>query len=216
MFTKELAKISGCIFLLVIPAFAHKNPQLKSGLREAEELYQRAQYDASLSLLDRRSKDPASLFLMGRDYYMLGDFSKALRYLKAAVAADPENAEFLESLGCAYARRAETLDPLRAAVLGKKAQQAYERAVQLNPKNADALSDLFDYYLHTPAVLGGGYGKAETVAERMSAIDPTQAFSEEWKLSEGEVHRDSHASPEFRRKRAPRRQTGSRDLQEGD
>jgi tetratricopeptide (TPR) repeat protein len=215
--TKRSRIVGSCVFLLAIPVFALENHQQRnSGLREPEELYQRAQYAASLSLLDRHSKDPAALFLIGRDYYMLGDFPKAIHHLKIAVVAAPENDEWVDWLGRSYARRAETSDPLSAVVLGKKAKQAFERAVVLNPKNADALSDLFDYYLHAPAILGGGHGKAETVAEKMSAVDPSQAFLEDWKLSKSERNGYSHAQPDSRRKLARRHHNAPRDSEEGE
>jgi hypothetical protein len=36
--------------------------------------------------------------------------------------------------------------------------------VQLNPRNMDALSDLFEYYLEAPGFMGGGLDKAAGVA----------------------------------------------------
>jgi tetratricopeptide (TPR) repeat protein len=185
MLRKGFATLIGWVFLLSTPGFAAESAsQLKSDLREAEELYEGGQYAASLSLLDRHATHPALLFLMGRDYYMLGELKKASGYLKRAVIAAPENSEFFDWLGRAYVRRAETSNPLSAALLAKKAKEAFERAVQFNPKNTEALSDLFEYYLHAPAALGGGYDKAETVAEKMWAVDSSQAFFEQWRLSQ--------------------------------
>jgi hypothetical protein len=57
-------------------------------------------------------------------------------------------------------------------------------AVRLNPKNSEALSDLFNYCLRTPAILGGGHEKAETVAEKMSAVDPVESFWERWEVAQ--------------------------------
>jgi tetratricopeptide (TPR) repeat protein len=177
------ALISG-VFLISIPSFGAEHArQFKSDLREAEELYQRSQYAASLSVLDRHAKDPALLFLIGRDYYMLGEFKKATAYLKQAVIAAPKNSEFFDWLGRAFVRRADTSNPLSAPLLRKNAKEAFERAVELNPNNTEALSDLFDYYLQAPAVLGGSYEKAGKVAEKMWAVDSSQAFFEQWRLS---------------------------------
>jgi tetratricopeptide (TPR) repeat protein len=96
--------------LISIPTFAREHArQFKSDLREAEEMYERGYYAASLSLLDRHAMDPAVLFLIGRDYYMLGEFKKATGYLKHAAIAAPANSEFFDWLGRAYVRRALTL-----------------------------------------------------------------------------------------------------------
>ena len=43
-----------------------------------------------------------------------------------------------------------------ATGLASKARQNFERAVQLDPQNREALSDLFEYYLEAPGFLGGG------------------------------------------------------------
>jgi tetratricopeptide (TPR) repeat protein len=183
MLGKGFAALIGCVFSISITAFGQEHAT-QNGLREAEELFSCGQYRASLLILNVHAKDPASLFLMGRDYYLLGDFNKATAYLKKAVAAAPENSDYVDWLGRAHGKRAEISNPLSAIVLAKKAKEKFERAVQLNPKNADALSDLFDYYLQAPAVLGGGYSKAEDVAEKMSAVNPSAAFYEQWKLAQ--------------------------------
>jgi len=115
---------------------------------------------------------------------MLGDCKRACKYLKKAAMAAAESSEYLDWLGRAYEGRAWTSNPLSAIVMEKNARQAFERAAQLNRKNPDALSDLFNYYAQEPAVLGGGYEKAESVAEKMWAIDPAQGDFEQWKLAQ--------------------------------
>jgi len=88
---------------------------------------------------------------------MLGDFEKAIKHMKKAAIGAPDNSQYVGWLGRAYRRQTDISNPLLAVFLRKKAQKAFERAVQLNPKSAEALSDLFNYYLETPAVLSGGY-----------------------------------------------------------
>ena len=96
----------------------------------------------------------------------------------------PNNAEYFDWLGRAYGRRAETSNPLMAPGLATKARDAFEKAVELDPKNADALSDLFDYYLEAPGFLGGGYDKAMGIAERTAKLDASQAYFEKAKLAQ--------------------------------
>ena len=181
MLRATVATLSGYMFLISFPAFA----QDQSKLRAAEELYDRARYNSSLSLLDTHTRDPASLFLIGRDYYMLCDFKKAAKYLKRAVTGSPETSEYVDWLGRAYRERTnDAWDPLSAILLRKRARNSFERAVQLNPQNAGALSDLFYYYLETPVPLGGGSEKAQSIAEKMSAVDPYQASSQQWEVAQ--------------------------------
>ena len=167
----------GLVLLFVAAALASSAlPASEQNLRKAEDLYKRTNFEDSLALLDKNASDPATMFLVGRDHYMLGDFKKAADYLQKAVAAKPENSEYVDWLGRAYGKRAEMANPLAAPGLASKARQAFERAVQLDGTNRDALSDLFDYYLNAPGFLGGGYDKAHSVADKMSAVDPSEAF----------------------------------------
>jgi len=178
-----LGRESGSLILFGIAALALGSIQA-ADLSKAEDLYQHTDFEASLKQLDKHSTDGATNFLMGRDYFMLVDFKKATTYLQAAVAADPANAEYLDWLGRAYGKRAETSNPLMAPGLASKARQAFEKAVEIDPKNSDALSDLFDYYLEAPGFLGGGYDKALAVSEATAKFDPAQGYFEKAKLAQ--------------------------------
>lgn len=153
-------------------------------LQQAEELHKRTAYTESLGLLDKRSNDAPTNFLVGRNYFMLGDFKRATEYLQKAAGEAPGSSEYMDWVGRAYGKRAETSNPLFAPGFASKARQAFERAVELDAKNADALSDLFDYYLEAPGFLGGGYDKAAVVARRIAAIDPPEGYFEEAKLAQ--------------------------------
>jgi tetratricopeptide (TPR) repeat protein len=170
--------------LLLAGCLAGALPMRAQDLTKAEELYQRTNFEASLALLDKHSSDGPATFLMGRDYLMLGDFKKASDYLQKAVTAEPDNSEYVDWLGRAYGRRAETANPLMAPALASKAREAFEKAVALNGSNSDALSDLFDFYLDAPGFLGGGADKAGAVASRMTLVDPSEGYFEEAKLAQ--------------------------------
>ncbi len=145
-------------------------------LSKAEELYKRTEYEASLALLDQRSFQSPTNFLIGRNYFMMGDFKKASEFFQKAASGNPTNSEYMDWLGRTYGKRAETSNPLSAPVYASKARQAFEKAVDLDGKNSDALSDLFDYYLEAPGFMGGGYDKAQAVAERIATVDPPEGY----------------------------------------
>ena len=145
-------------------------------LGKAEELYKHTEYEASLALLDQHSYNSPTNFLIGRNYFMMGDFKKATDYFLKATSGNPTNSEYMDWLGRTYGKRAETSNPLSAPGYASKARQAFEKAVELDGKNSEALSDLFDYYLEAPGFLGGGYDKAQAVAERIAAVDPPEGY----------------------------------------
>ena len=153
-------------------------------LVKAEDLYKHTDYETSLALLNKTGNDGPTNFLVGRNYFMLGDFKKSTDYLQKAISVVPTSSEYMDWLGRAYGKRAETSNPLFAPGFASKARQAFEKAVELDQKNSDALSDLFDYYLEAPGFLGGGYDKAAAVAEKIAAIDPPEGYFERAKLAQ--------------------------------
>lgn len=151
-------------FLLVIScAWA------QDSLQRAEELYNKTNYKESLALVrDVAAHKAAAYNLIGRDYFMLGEYKKATDAFQRALVLEPSNSAYAHWLGRAFGRRAETSNPFLAPMHASKARQYFEQAVALDPANEEALNDLFDYYLQAPGFLGGGYEKAEQVAKRIA------------------------------------------------
>jgi tetratricopeptide (TPR) repeat protein len=169
--------VAGLALGVATAALAEANPK-------AEDLYLRTEYRQSLSLLSRDSNDGPVNNLAGRNYFMMGDFKRAIDYFQRAVDAEPASSSYALWLGRAWGRRAETANPIFAPGYATKARQWMERAVQLNDKNGEALSDLFDYYLEAPGFLGGGYDKAQALARKISAVDPAEGFFARARLAE--------------------------------
>jgi Flp pilus assembly protein TadD len=151
----------------------------------ARKLYNLTEFDQSLKILQViPQKDGAVYDLIGRNYYMQGDFKKATEALEKAVAADPDNSEFNLWLGRAYGRRAETSSLITAPGYASKARQYFEKAAQLNPHSLEAQSDLFEYYLEAPGFLGGGFEKAAATAEQIARINPAEGHWAQARLDE--------------------------------
>jgi cytochrome c-type biogenesis protein CcmH/NrfG len=149
-------------------------------LKQAEELYQKTDYKASLALLhEQRLSDAAAFGLMGRDYFMLGEYKKATDAFQKALTLEPSNSEYEHWLGKAFGRRAEMSNWFAAPGYASKARQHFEQAVALDAANQEATNDLFDFYLQAPGFLGGGYDKAEGIARRIAERNPAEgAFAE--------------------------------------
>ena len=165
--------------LSLAPAFA------ADPLQQARVLYDHTEFQASLQvLLQLPAKDAAAHDLIGRNYFMLGDYKRAACSFHDALAAGPADSDRYLWLGRAYGRRAEHGSPLTAPAHASKARQNFEKAVELNPRNLEALSDLFEYYLEAPGFLGGGVDKAATLARRIAQLDPAEAHFAQYRLAE--------------------------------
>jgi len=172
-------------FLAAIAVIAGAACAAAPDITLARNLYNSTDFEHSLKvLLAIPSKDGAVYELIGRNYYMQGDYKKATEALEKAVTAEPANAGYTLWLGRAYGRRAETSSPFTAPSHASKARQYFEKSVQLNPMNLDAQSDLFEYYLEAPGVLGGGLDKAQATAANIAKISPAEGQWAEAKLAE--------------------------------
>jgi tetratricopeptide (TPR) repeat protein len=179
------------LFLLTFSALAvwAASPEFD----RARTLYNLTDFEQSIKVLQSAPvKDAAVQALIGRDYYMLGDYRRATEALQKAVAADPASSEYALWLGRAFGRRAETSTVLTAPGHASKAREFFEKAVQLDPRNLEALSDLFEYYLEAPGFLGGGIEKARGLVPRIAALSPSEGYWAESRVSQkGKEYRDA-------------------------
>lgn len=146
-------------------------------LDRAKQLFSRSQYQAAVNVLApvaTSSLDPATHELLGKSYFMISEYKKAAESFEKATTLDPNNSVYFHWLGKAQGRRAETASPFTAPSYASKARQAFEKSVELDGKNIEAINDLFSYYLEAPGFLGGGLNKAEALAKRIQAIDPVE------------------------------------------
>ncbi|MGD0437408.1 MAG: tetratricopeptide repeat protein [Bryobacteraceae bacterium] len=151
----------------------------------AAVFYQHTDYAASLHVLaEDPAPDAAAFLLAGKNYYMLGDYKKAIDDFEKALALSPGNSDYELWLGRAWGQRAETGGWLTAGMSASKARQCFEKAVALDPRNHEAMNDLFDFYLNAPVILGGGIDKAEAIAKRIARERPPEYQFEEAQLAD--------------------------------
>ncbi len=146
-------------------------------LVKATKLYHATDYDGALRLLQNAqaaSPEPEVLLLTGKAQFMKGEFKKATDSLDRALQLQPENSEYYLWLGRAYGRRAETSSFISAPGYAAKARQYFEMAVRLNPRNHEAVNDLFEYYKEAPGFLGGGLEKAQALVASIKDDDPAE------------------------------------------
>ena len=134
--------------------------------------------DAITALRGKISNSPddgAAYNLLCRAYYSLGDWDRGVSACEKAVSLDPNNASYHLWLGRVYGEKADAANFLSAAGLAKKVRREFERAVELNPNNAEARKDLAEFYLEAPGIVGGGQDKARAQAAMLAKLDPVKA-----------------------------------------
>jgi tetratricopeptide (TPR) repeat protein len=143
----------------------------------APSLIANGQVDEAITRLDKQisasPNDAEAHNLLCRAYFSLGEWDRGISSCEKAVALAPGNSQFHLWLGRIYGEKADGTTFVTAAGLARKVRSEFEVAVRLNPSNVDARSDLAEFYLEAPGIIGGGRDKAEAQATSLAKIDPT-------------------------------------------
>ncbi len=114
------------------------------------------------------------------------DFDGALALAQRLASALPESSEAQLWLARAYgekARASGVFSLLRAYALARKAKASWEKAVALDPENVPARSDLVEYHVHAPAIVGGDAAEARRQAAEVLKRNPARGH-----LAWGTIH----------------------------
>ena len=157
-------------FLLVAPIFADSAPQ---------QLLASGHVDEALEILQQQTSRPISdadsYNLLCRAYFMLEEWDRAISGCERATRLDPNNSTYFMWLGRVYGEKADRSGFLSAAGMVRKVRSSFERAVELDPKNWEARTDLAEFYLEAPGIVGGGKDKARAQAEAIQPLNPAMA-----------------------------------------
>ncbi len=119
--------------------------------------------------------DAAAYNLLCRAYFSLSQWDRGIAACEKAVFLDPNNSLYHLWLGRIYGEKADASSFFTAAGLAKKVRNQFEMAVQLSPSSVDARTDLAEFYLEAPGIVGGGQDKARAQAATLARLDPAKA-----------------------------------------
>jgi tetratricopeptide (TPR) repeat protein len=128
--------------------------------------------------------DAASHNLLCRAYFAVANWDRAISACERAVSLQPNNSEYHLWLGRTYGEKADASNFLTAAGLAKKVHNEFERAVQLDPNNVAARTDLAEFYLEAPGIVGGGQDKARVQAAAVAKLNPERAHWIQGRIAE--------------------------------
>ena len=134
--------------------------------------------DAISSLQGKLSTAPndgESHNLLCRAYFSLGNWDRGIPYCEKSIKLSPGNSNYHMWMGRIYGEKADRANFLAAANLAGKVRTEFETAVKLDPSNAEARTDLAEFYLEAPGIVGGGHDKAEAQAKGLDGLDPWRA-----------------------------------------
>jgi predicted Zn-dependent protease len=174
-----VAALLGLVMAASVPGETSKAAPPLDGLAAVNAALQAGQADRALTLLQSL---PASAANSGeahnlrcRVLFTLEQFEAAKNECEQAVAFDAQNSNYHLWLGRTLGEVADRANFMSAYALAKRARSEFEQAAQLDPRNAEALADLGEFYSSAPGVVGGGMDKAANVASQLDRVDPARA-----------------------------------------
>jgi cytochrome c-type biogenesis protein CcmH/NrfG len=147
--------------------------------------------------ITRSPADAEAYNLLGRAYFMLEEWDRGISACERAVKLEPGNSSYHLWLGRVYGEKADRTSFFSAAGIAKKVHTEFERAVELDPKNWEARTDLAEFYLEAPGVVGGGKDKARAQAQALTSLNPAMAHWIMGRIAE-KTKDDATAEREFR------------------
>jgi tetratricopeptide (TPR) repeat protein len=149
-----------------------------SGLEAGRRAYELSDYEKAINiLLDAATKNPRNgevLFLLAKSHFELRQYDAAVANAERAVAVAPGNSFYHELMGRSLGEKASKSSWFSALSLARKAQQEFETAVRLNPKNYGAFQALIEFDCAAPGIAGGGEDKALAKIEQLAALDDAE------------------------------------------
>lgn len=173
---------AGLLLLLAVAgAKSEKTVEPAAAERDAaERALMQGQMDVAVSglrsYLNTNPKDAQAHLLLCRAFYAEELSDAAVTECEAAVQNGLDGSSAAQDwLGRACGQKAQNAGPIAGYRLARRVQAAFERAVELDPKNGEAVDDLAEYYIAAPAIIGGGMDKAEVLADRELKLAPQAA-----------------------------------------
>jgi len=166
----------------------------------AQTLLASGEVDQAIQTLDREIQTAPSAEaynLLCRADFELDNWDAGIPACEKAVALEPGNGLYHLWLGRIYGEKADRTSFLKAAGLAKKVHAEFERAVALSPDSWQARTDLAEFYLEAPGLVGGSEDKARAQAGALLKLNPAMAHWVRARIAQKHKNNDE-AEQEYR------------------
>jgi tetratricopeptide (TPR) repeat protein len=172
-------------------------------LAEANAALQAGEADRAMALIHSLPQnglyDAEAQNVACRVQFTLGQWDAAIQACQQAIRLDPQNSDNHLWLGRALGEKADRASFMNAFSLAKRVLAELQTAAQLDPRSGEVLSDLGQFYIEAPSIIGGGMDKAESVARQLDRFSPERAANLRAEIAR---HRSDYAAAESYLKKA--------------
>jgi tetratricopeptide (TPR) repeat protein len=169
--------------LLLIAPLSFASASISAAAEAPENLLAAGRVDDALQALDlqiQTSPTAEAYNLLCRANFELDAWDAGIPACEKATELNPGSGLYHLWLGRMYGEKADHAGFFAAAGLATKVRREFERAVELTPDSWAARTDLAEFYMEAPGIVGGGEDKARAQAE---LIAPLNAAMAHWVLA---------------------------------
>lgn len=105
----------------------------------------------------------------------IDQFDEAISACEAAHNAQPGNSAYTLELARAYGEKADHAGAFTGMRMVGRIRENFEAAVRQDPRSVEALSDLGEFYVNAPGLVGGGLDRARTLIPQLKPLSPARA-----------------------------------------
>jgi len=152
-----------------------------------QDLLAAGRVDQAVQVLERQiqaAPTAESYNFLCRAHFELGAWDAGIPACEKAAELAPANGLYHLWLGRIYGEKADHVSFFRAAGLAKKVHAEFERAVEFAPNSWEARTDLAEFYLEAPGLVGGSEDKARAQAEQIAQLNPAMSHWVKGRLAE--------------------------------
>jgi len=145
--------------------------------------------------LKSEPNDPQLHYWMSKVALAFGRIDSSMQEAEKAIGLNNARADYHAQLVAALGVKLGSADTgfLARLSLARRFQAEAESTLKMDPGNAEASTDLVQFYLEAPSIAGGDKAKAVAVAERLAKIDPAHGNELKAQIAEHEGHMDEAA-----------------------
>jgi tetratricopeptide (TPR) repeat protein len=139
--------------------------------------YKRAQ-PILAARLKANPNDAQSWYEMSKVSAAFQRWDQAIQQAEKAVSLNHKNAEFQAALADAVVSKlgSSQAGMFAKMSLARRFRKEVDLALQLDPNNLDANSDLLEFCLEAPGIVGGDNQKAADIADHMLRVNPARGY----------------------------------------
>ncbi len=156
------------------------NSVVETNFEKAEKLFKQEKYEQAKILFETYLKDNPNhlktIEYLGDIAGHLKDWDSCIYYYEKLKIAKPAEANYWYKYGGGLGMKASLKKNMQSLRMVYKAQDCFEKVIELNPKHIEARYALITIYLKLPGIFGGSESKAKNYAEQIMKLSKVDGY----------------------------------------